>query len=203
MTWMLTASGRQVDLRFMPEAQLDLADIAHHLAQLNRFTGACMRPYSVAEHSLLVVEIMERDLRVSFAGALLAGLLHDAHEAYTSDLSSPMKRLIGSAWHEEEKRVQAAVLRRFQCHTAFVGHWSQIHQADCMAAATEHRDLLPASAPPLDGIGGARASDSLSLKDRPEQPWHYWREAFLARVAELQAKWAECANNAKQGAGQA
>ena len=75
MTWMLTATGATVDLRWMAAEDISILDIAHHLAQINRYTGACSRPYSVAEHSLLVCEIMERELGVSSPHALLAGLM--------------------------------------------------------------------------------------------------------------------------------
>lgn len=64
MTWMLTATGAAIDLRFMPPAQISLLDIAHHLARLDRFAGACSRPYSVAEHSLLVCDILANELHV-------------------------------------------------------------------------------------------------------------------------------------------
>src|ERR1700754_1012877 len=47
MTWMLTATGVAFDLRFIKADAIDIADIAHHLAQINRYTGACRRPYSV------------------------------------------------------------------------------------------------------------------------------------------------------------
>jgi len=59
-------------------------DIAHHLSLICRFTGACREFYSVAEHSLRVSYILPEKLK-------LAGLLHDAHEAYTGDLNRPMK----------------------------------------------------------------------------------------------------------------
>ena len=49
MTHMLTSTGHTVDLRWIRHEAVDLRDIAHHLAQINRYTGACARPYSVAE----------------------------------------------------------------------------------------------------------------------------------------------------------
>lgn len=61
MTWMLTASGMVVDLLRPQGAVFGISDIAHHLSQINRYTGAARRPLSVAEHSLLVCEILERE----------------------------------------------------------------------------------------------------------------------------------------------
>ena len=60
--WILTATGRDFPLSglptVMPDAAPRIEDIAHALAQINRYTGHAARPYSVAEHSLLVCEIV-------------------------------------------------------------------------------------------------------------------------------------------------
>jgi hypothetical protein len=133
MTWLLTATGATFDLRFIAAGSISLLDVAHHLAQINRFTGACSRPYSVAEHSLLVCQLLEHAGYTSPA-LLQAALMHDAHEAYTSDMSSPMKQVLGNAWAAEENRIQHAVLRRFGCYTAFTAWRTPIHNADLQAA---------------------------------------------------------------------
>lgn len=79
-------SGRLVDPFNMQAEDLDILDIAHHLAHINRYTGATPEPYSVAQHSVLVSrEFLDRDLR-------LAGLLHDAGEYVLNDFASPAKR---------------------------------------------------------------------------------------------------------------
>ena len=79
----------------------DIGHIAHSLAQINRFTGHASRPYSVAEHSLLVCDIAERYFGLDVHGQL-AALLHDAHEAYTTDLSTPAKAEVGGGWRTFE-----------------------------------------------------------------------------------------------------
>ena len=82
------------------------ADVAHALAHINRFTGHLKGPYSVGQHSLLVVELLaERGHRD--AGLLLQGLVHDAAEAYVGDVSAPLKRLLPD-YQRVEARVWAA-----------------------------------------------------------------------------------------------
>lgn len=66
-----------------------LRDIAHSLAMTPRFRGHCTEFLSVAEHCVLVSYAMQDEgLGVDLQ---IAGLLHDAHEAYFGDVPSPMK----------------------------------------------------------------------------------------------------------------
>jgi hypothetical protein len=84
-SWQQTFTGRQFwpcDPR--PE-DVCLEDIAHHLALMCRFGGACRVFYSVAEHSVRVAELVW-DRTNGDREAALAGLLHDASEAYLVDI---------------------------------------------------------------------------------------------------------------------
>lgn len=100
--WMLTASG--LKLYFLdpkPEA-INLLDVSHHLGNLCRFTGAMHQFYSIAQHSVLVAQLVkvalddegvDRD-SVEYWDQILAALFHDGEEAYVNDLSSPLKMAI-------------------------------------------------------------------------------------------------------------
>jgi len=189
MTWMITRTGAHFDLRHIAPLSISTLDIAHALANINRFTGHALRPYSVAEHSLLVVEIMERDFGIRQPGTLLAALLHDAHEAYTGDLSTPMKDLIDAcsagAWRREEQRIADAVLQRFNVlHTAGA-HCAVIKRADLMALATERRDLLPATLEPWPCLSGIEAAAWVDLNDRERFDWVDWKHGWLDKFFEL------------------
>ena len=78
---------------FQQPFNADINTIAHALAHINRFTGH-VGQYSVAQHCVLVAAQLPKELK-------LAGLLHDAPEAYIGDVSAPLKRLL-----PEYKRIE-------------------------------------------------------------------------------------------------
>jgi len=161
MTWLLTHTGRQHYLAGAaathPDNVPNMAEIAHALSQINRFTGHACRPYSVAEHSLLVADIAH-SMGASKLGELCA-LMHDAHECIVGDVATPVKQAIGAAWgefeaiHENHLRLHLGIAEIFEHHRAMV------KQCDLISLATERRDLLPFDPlehdpwPVLDGYG--------------------------------------------------
>ncbi|MCR5864676.1 HD family hydrolase [Aquincola sp. J276] len=179
MTWIMTASGQQMDMRFPRQGAVLAADIAHHLAQINRFNGAAARPYSVAEHSLLVLEIVERMFQLDVHGRLYA-LMHDAHEAYTQDVTSPAKAQI-DGWHAFEAKHQRTVRSAFALHSAAFVHAEAVHQADLIALATERAQLLPPGGPQWEVLQGVEPVGWIDLMDRGRASlsWMDWRQAWL------------------------
>lgn len=84
-----TYSGKFVDTLNPDPETIDARDIAHHLSQTCRFGGATSCFYSVAEHAVLVYDLMR--YRGARGWALDGALLHDAAEAYLGDVVSPLK----------------------------------------------------------------------------------------------------------------
>ena len=144
MTWLLTCTDREHSLSgpnvFKPSNVPPIEEISHSLAQINRFTGHCIRPYSVAEHSLLVYDIAV----ASGANAItcLAALMHDAHECVCGDVASPIKEAVGGAWRDFEDQQQNALLSGYGLRIAYAEAYHQIRHWDRIALATERRDLL-------------------------------------------------------------
>lgn len=99
-----------LDLR--PE-DICIEDIAHHLSLICRYTGACPFHFSVAQHSLMVSALMgAHGLFNREAG--LAGLLHDASEAYLNDIASPVKHDPRMAFYREaEDRAERIIFAKF------------------------------------------------------------------------------------------
>lgn len=122
--------------RYGPGFKIDLEqDIARGLGHTCRFNGQCAEFYSVAQHSILVAELVE-DERLR-----LPALLHDAAEAYIGDIVTPIKMLLPFMFWLE-RRIQRQLWRHFGLEVS-AADWAAIKQADLRALATEKRDLLP------------------------------------------------------------
>ncbi len=110
--FIVTRSGRIFHYDNICEEDILIEDIAHSLAHLCRYTGHTKSFYSVAQHSLLVADKMPGGPEEK-----LVGLLHDAAEAYTNDLASPLKAWLNNegspAYGELQDKITAAVYRRF------------------------------------------------------------------------------------------
>ena len=89
--WQRMISGRRLDLLDPSPFDVEIEDIAHGLSRVARWNGQTRgdHAFSVAEHSVVVLEIVDHlypglphDLR-------LATLLHDASEYVIGDMISP------------------------------------------------------------------------------------------------------------------
>src|SRR5690348_1434398 len=78
--WQRMLSGRRLDILDPSPVDVELTDIAHGLARVARWNGQTKGdyPFSVAQHSILVLEIFAAMNPEAPAEAKLAALLHDA-----------------------------------------------------------------------------------------------------------------------------
>ena len=124
---METASGRFFDY---DAPKFDVEDMAFHLSNINRYTGA-VGGYSVAEHCVLVSWL---------AKDAFEGLMHDGLEAYLQDLNSPMKRRPELAGY---KALETRLWEPYAKHFGLAAELSaDTHWADNAAAYIEADVLL-------------------------------------------------------------
>lgn len=141
-------------------------DIARALACQCRYNGHCSRFYSVAEHSVIVSEIVPPELRIH-------GLLHDAHEAYTGDIVCPLKRLLPGL-RQIERRVQAVIYEALGLRWPLSGERRvELKCADRRVLATEHEQLFAHWRVWDDDIGVKPLDRHLECLPPSEAEWRF------------------------------
>lgn len=135
----MTFTGKMIrPLKMIDDIELVcIEDIAHALGNLCRYTGHTKFFYSVANHSVIVSNLVPQHLA-------LAGLLHDAGEAYFNDLARPIKHLDElKAYRHAEELAKILIWNKFLDTTPVkVSDLDAISLADKQALRTEQRDLM-------------------------------------------------------------
>ena len=177
--YLQSVSGRWVNPFDPDPEQLDAHDIARALGNQCRFGGHCRVFYSVAQHSVIVSELVEQ--RGGDAEDVFAALMHDASEAYLGDMPHPIKHRspLGAAFKAAEAHLEAAIRDRFGIRADV----PEIKRADRALLATERRVFSAESWhwPELDGV------EPLDFRLEAWPPDEAAR-AFAARFAELDAR---------------
>ena len=100
MSSIVTFTGKHFDPTAPEENLIDLSDIGHALSLICRGNGHVKYFYSVAQHSIACCR--EAQARGYSDRVQLACLLHDASEAYMSDVTRPVKALLTEYLKVEE-----------------------------------------------------------------------------------------------------
>ncbi|MGA3099667.1 MAG: HD family hydrolase [Bryobacteraceae bacterium] len=133
-----TYTGKHVHALCPSPEEIDIGDVAHSLSQMCRFVGHTDGFYSIAQHSVLVSELVPR-------GDALWGLLHDASEAYLCDLPAPIKRDPEMSFYRiAEDRLMRTICRKFGLPPEMP---QSVMAADRLALATEFRDVTTVDDP--------------------------------------------------------
>lgn len=137
--WIQTFTNLQVFPLEPDPAGIVIEDVAASLSKTARFNGHTQGnlAYSVAQHSVVVSRLCPTKP--------LAGLLHDAAEAYLGDIAKPVKmeidRLTGGLLTQIEDRILRAVSEAFLVPYGDL-ICPEVKGADKVALATEKRDLM-------------------------------------------------------------
>ncbi len=128
--FMQTFTGRKYWPMDPRPHEVYIEDIAHSLGLQCRYAGHCIKFYSVAEHSVLIA----RHLAATHAPEVaLAGLLHDAPEAYCVDIPRPLKPYLTN-YRAIEQDNWLAIAARFQLDRELP---KAVHDADNRIIADE------------------------------------------------------------------
>jgi 5'-deoxynucleotidase YfbR-like HD superfamily hydrolase len=135
--WQRMLSGRRLDLLDPSPADIAIEDIAHGLARVARWNGQTVgaHAFSVAQHALVVEQIMSVLDPTIEPRWRLAALLHDAPEYVIGDLISPFKAAVGLDYKTFEFRLLRAI------HVSF-GLPAELPTA--VTAAIKHADRIAA-----------------------------------------------------------
>jgi 5'-deoxynucleotidase YfbR-like HD superfamily hydrolase len=177
--YLQTVSGRWVN-PFDPEPdQLDAGDIARALANQCRFGGHSRVFYSVAQHAVIVSQLVEE--RGGGTEEAFAALMHDATEAYLGDMPHPIKHrsALGAAFRAAEDQLEQVIHERFRIKADV----PEIKHVDRALLATERRAFSAEEWhwPELDGVEPLDLELTAWLPDEAA-------EAFAQRYAELDAR---------------
>ena len=176
MNFMHTFSGKMFRYLKPDPEDVCIEDIAHGLSQLNRFVGQTTKPYSVAQHSVLVSQTCPKE----FA---LYGLLHDATEAYTNDVCRVLKLSPGMGiykWYEN--LAMLAVCKKFGLPEK---EPAEVKTADLVLLLTEKRDLFKYDC--LWAVNKYDGTSHLVPLKKKIRPWtaEEAEEKFLDRFTQL------------------
>jgi len=153
--WIETFTGKKFHLLDPQPEEICIEDIAHALSNQCRYTGHVRRFFSVAEHSYHV------SLHVEKQNAL-AGLMHDASEAYITDLSRPVKQLtpVGPPYYEIEDKIMRVIADKF----GFAWPMDKdVKSADNFMLLLEKNQLMTDLSWDDDESGGAAARREVDL----------------------------------------
>jgi hypothetical protein len=151
-SWLQTASGGRVSVLNPLQKEINIQDIAGSLAKQCRFNGHCQEFYSVAEHCVRGVKLIQQIWGSDSLDLQKAFLLHDASEAYIGDMIKPVK-VMDPVFNAIEAKFEKVIQSRFNLNPNL---YIQVKLVDQMMLVWEKRDLLPNSEdwPNLPSIEG-------------------------------------------------
>nr|BDD45195.1 hypothetical protein 3 [Saccharospirillaceae bacterium] len=177
MTCMPTYNGHRFDLSEDALASncIDIDDIATSLAKQCRFNGHVPGFYSVAEHSVLVSQLVPESLA-------LHGLMHDVAETYFGDIVAPVKAhcpWVTKMEARTHRHICSALAHDHLLYTTGREH-RLIKEADLTALAIEFQHFFGWVPENLVGFPTEHA------KARPQGfDWQDARLAFIGRYHQL------------------
>ncbi|MDO4621178.1 MAG: HD domain-containing protein [Lachnospiraceae bacterium] len=140
MSYITTVTGKHFDpVNVVPE-DIDLQDIFHALSLLCRANGHVKYFFTVAQHSINCS--LEAQARGYSKRVQLACLLHDAAEAYLSDITRPMKAGM-KEYQKTEENLLRHIWDKYLDGRLSEEEYAQVFDIDDDMLAYEFLKLMP------------------------------------------------------------
>lgn len=187
--WQRMLSGRRLDLLDPSPFDIELEDIAHGLSRVARWNGQTLgeHPFSVAQHSLVVLDIFCALAPKADTNSKKAALLHDAPEYVVGDMISPFKAALSLDYKAFEQQLLDAIYVRFQIPQPIKQSTkTSIKRADILSAYCEATQLAGFSVPEGERWFGKPELTNLPILKplAPEQAKTLFLEKFDALTKE-------------------
>lgn len=166
---MTTFTGRHFDPMQIRTEDICIEDIAHALSLMCRGGGHLKYFYSVAQHSLNCAA--EAKARGWSERLQLACLLHDASEAYLSDIIRPVKANL-TGYLEIENRIMGKILEKFNLSDLTEEEHRKWKQIDDEILYYELKNLMP-------GEEDLAVPELCALPDISQRDWQNVETDFL------------------------
>lgn len=137
--WISTYTGKKFWVLDAKPEEVNLRDIAHALSMICRYNGHCKFFYSVAQHSLNVCELLQKE-GYNYKMQLY-GLLHDATEAYICDVPRPIKGNITN-YKNIENNLAGTIWKAFNLSLPTEEEYQIIKDADNAMLKCEAKILM-------------------------------------------------------------
>lgn len=178
MATMNTYTGNKIDPMSMTASDISIQDIAHALSLTCRGGGHVSYFFSVAQHSINCMN--EAKARGLSERLQLACLLHDASEAYISDIIRPVKAHL-SNYLEIESSIMNVIFERFGLADLSEEENVMWKQIDDDMMNFELKNLMKGEE--------YRNTDNLSsVPVAAERPWREVEDEFEAECKKLAGK---------------
>lgn len=170
MTIVITHSGKVLDFADPRSSSITRADVATGLSGACRFAAQTAVFYSVAQHAVMVAQLVEMldskglEEGQPRAANLLAALHHDSHEAFMGDVPAPLKELLPD-YTVLASRLDVVILEALGLRPSSLGApvGSVLSRADMIARCVEAENINPAALNLVRDTAGSISDDELAL----------------------------------------
>lgn len=179
-------TGKHAHVLFLQQEEIEIADIARSLSMQCRYVGHVNRFYSVAEHCC---RVSDKALSETFGDEHMGiwGLLHDASEAYTGDMSRPLKYSPGmrTVYKEIELRIMNQICLRFGLPVVEPALITRLDDEILGPEVAQLKPNLNFNEWAITTASGVLAPTNRYSLDDIGWTWHRAEAEFLARFSRL------------------